>query len=350
MGRIFVSMLQIGAFLALLAATKPSAVADFQTIKDCNSYRDNDGCKLWNLYSIPFIFDHVSTKFKHWIDGKSALNCLHGKKLLFLGDSTMKETVVDIGGLLLNISTNSSIFQDYFGYVVPQSPEAFLFANDTKGMNREFSTDPNIHSIAISFVRNYRNMTISSKSLNATIRFRFTGHHVLHGNGLGLKTFFMKQFDEEFNCLLGLNPGCPRPDVIVLNSGLHDIAGDMKVGEFKWRLRGLLGRIHSQFKKFHKMRAKIIWKSLFLDPSSRVYNQVRLFDQAAFLITQEMDTIYVNITKMISYLPMFSSNRRIYTDGVHFKRQTKFGVCGALSTLVSQQLLKTICTSLKDIK
>ena len=41
-------------------------------------------------------------------------------------------------------------------------------------------------------------------------------------NDYGVKTLLDESIHDELHCILGLLPGCPVPDVLILNSGLHD--------------------------------------------------------------------------------------------------------------------------------
>ena len=84
-------------------------------------------------------------------------------------------------------------------------------------------TDDTPGAMQVQFYGNHRNMTVTAPMLGINIKHRFTGHVDLNGNNMGLDTFFHKDFQQEFNCMVDPQPGmgCPngRPDMIVVNSG-----------------------------------------------------------------------------------------------------------------------------------
>lgn len=78
-------------------------------------------------------------------------------------------------------------------------------------------------TMQVQFYGNHRNMTVTAPMLGINITHRFTGHVDLNDSNMGLDTFFHKDFQQEFNCMVDPQPGmgCPnrRPDMIVVNSG-----------------------------------------------------------------------------------------------------------------------------------
>lgn len=96
----------------------------------------------------------------------------------------------------------------------------------------------------------HRNMTITVPALDFCLRFRFTGHHELDMNNGGISTFFEPAFQDELSELLHNPCGDRRPDVLVINSGLHDFSHWEHVrprGDYEShmkRLGRLLGRVN----------------------------------------------------------------------------------------------------------
>ena len=139
---------------------------------------------------------------------------------------------------------------------------------------------------------------------------------------------------------------CPRPDVIVINTGLHDHSGHHNISEFKWRLKAVLGRLQTVYRKSHGHHANIIWKSMFLYHQNPIVNELRPYNDVALALTRSVNISFVNISDAISYVPQFSSNRKKYThDGLHFRQQPLYGVVGTVSTMITQQMLNAICRS-----
>jgi hypothetical protein len=68
----------------------------------------------------------------------------------------------------------------------------------------------------------HRNMSAVFPAHKISLVHRFTGHPQLDHNHFGISTFESREFADELSCLLGETRGCMRPDVVVVNSGLHD--------------------------------------------------------------------------------------------------------------------------------
>ena len=254
-------------------------------LMNCESYCDNTGCKIWDLHSIPHIWNHVSTKFTSWVDGKEAVRCLSNLTVVFFGDSTMRETVVDIGGLLLGVRADSRQYREYSSFIAPRpaSNKSTHFR-----IERKFQFGGANSDVIVSLINNYLNISINAASRGIWLRYRYTGHHKLEGNSLGIKTFFEKSFSEELACMIGADASsktvCPRPDVIVINTGLHDHSGHHNISEFKWRLKAVLGRLQTVYRKSHGHHATIILKSMFLYHQNPIVNELRLCHSRGSLI------------------------------------------------------------------
>jgi hypothetical protein len=98
--------------------------------------------------------------------------------------------------------------------------------------------------------RSRRNMTLISDISGTYIRHRFMGHVDLQGNYLGMQTFTDAAFvQNELYCLLGLVGNdlvCPLPDIIILNSGHHDVKDSLEV--FDKNLRKFLEMMRTEYR------------------------------------------------------------------------------------------------------
>ena len=92
-------------------------------------------------------------------------------------------------------------------------------------------------------------MTVISESSETYIRHRFTGHYDINSNYYGMRTFNEPSFvRDELLCLLGLvgaDVDCPVPDIIILNSGHHDVHETLET--FESNLRTFLNFLRQEF-------------------------------------------------------------------------------------------------------
>ena len=122
------------------------------------------------------------------------------------------------------------------------------------------------HAGQVDFFGNHRNMTITAPSLDTVIHHRFTGHFELSGNFLGIRTFTSPEFQRELACLLheAGAPGCGarRPDVLVVNSGMHDT--ETAVPLFAAAMRELAQRL----RELQDSGVRVLWKGNNLLPKT----------------------------------------------------------------------------------
>ena len=218
--------------------------------------------------------------YRFW-DSESTRKCLANKQLLFLGDSTMEETIDDLNILLSGIgSQNVSTFGSY------------LFESSLAShIHPPYKRIDLPRNITVEYFGGRRNMTVTSNVLGLRVRYRFTGHHHLFRNYEGILTFFHPDFSAEFDCLLGGN-GCMQPSIIVINSGLHDSRGHNNASLFALYLNKLLAKFQEQ-----PSTKRIIWKSnLISEEIVRIHHNLPLFNDLARNITQQRKLQYVNST------------------------------------------------------
>ena len=109
------------------------------------------------------------------------------------------------------------------------------------------------------------------------IAYRFIGNPVLTRNDYGVKTLLDESIHDELHCILGLLPGCPVPDVLILNSGLHDRNLDQR--EFVSVLSQAVNMIKKGYgtEGFEK-NVRVLWKGLFIGKWDTIRDKKILLD------------------------------------------------------------------------
>ena len=271
------------------------------------------------------------------------------KNLLFLGDSSMVETIDDIVILLSGIGRNASLFE-------LESSQTTHVSHSQLPPYKRINLPNNI---TVEYFGGRRNITISSNVLGLNIRFRFIGHHKLFQNYQGISTLFHPDFAAEFDCLLGGN-GCLRPSVIVLNSGLHDARGHNNATTFSLYVDQLFAKLKTL------PATRVIWKSNILtEENVKKNHNLPVFDEIARNMAQKRNVAYVNSTLAYEIVAdsaphllrkSSSSNRTTSTSTSTSNTQTKdkshrekrhrksYGSHSlAMSSLATQLLLRQIC-------
>jgi hypothetical protein len=272
------------------------------------------------------------------------------KNLLFLGDSSMVETIDDIVILLSGIGRNASLLEPY---LLESSQTTHVPHPPYKRIDLQ-------NNITVEYFGGRRNITISSNVLGLNIRFRFIGHHKLFQNYQGITTLFHPEFTAEFDCLLG-GSGCLRPSVIVINSGLHDIRGHNNATTFALYVDKLFAKLKTL------PATRVIWKSNILtEEIVKKNNNLPVFDEIAKNIALKRNVAYVNSTLAYEIVAdsaphllrksSSSSNRTTSTSGTkdksshnrekrsHHHRKSSHGTHSlAMSSLATQLLLRQIC-------
>ncbi|MEW5317895.1 MAG: hypothetical protein WDW38_009157 [Sanguina aurantia] len=159
-----------------------------------------------NLCAGP-LFDHERTA-----------TCLEGQSFLFLGDSTIQETVQDIAALLANIGREHDTFfkfiTDMKSYLKKKGPKAYKLP---QGVYLQ------MHGARVTG----RDFTVRHDALKTSLRFRFMGHPDPRYNNDGIVTFLHPSILSEFMCQFATEPPtelrCRPLDALVLNSGQHDV-------------------------------------------------------------------------------------------------------------------------------
>jgi hypothetical protein len=242
-----------------------------------------------------------------FIDGDGIRRCFSNKNILLLGDSTMGETVDDLVILLTKIGSNATLFEDY------------LKPSNTSSNNHvRILQIPNDIQLSVEHFIGRRNVSIHSSILNMTIRYRFTGHHIVSKNFGGLATFFHPEFQGELDCLLGRNRHrsrdiihgsqqgtglwCSKKDIILFNSGIHDADQRGKQGGNTALYEEQLDRLFREWKS-ELNDTRIVWKSNFMSPYLlKGFPSLPVMDSIAVRLTRKYGIPYVNTTLVYEFI------------------------------------------------
>ena len=297
-------------------------------------------CKFIDIDTIPYLVNHISLSFLedhgNLYDQLKTQQCLSNHKILMLGDSQMEELMFDLVILLGGIGKSYDNLLNFIQTVL--SEKNFLEDHtifDNFGSNNDLMIDE---------YWGRRNVTIVSAENEIRIRHRFTGHVTLMGNNMGMDTFFDPRFQDELSCLLGFPKGdfkedCERPDVIIVNSGLHDpYEKSRDLLDFKRKVANLVELFETKYSEGKAVR--IIWKG-------NLEWHLEHFNKAAKEIVEDAGFEFLNITYLNSYIPNYESNFGDYSpDGKHFGsigRMHRAKSLGTLSMLITQSLLQLYC-------
>lgn len=233
---------------------------------------------------ISYIQQHYPT-FQFY-DTKKTRQCLSGKKLLFLGDSTMSETVDDLVILLsgMNIDRSKSHPHDTLEtYVANVSKASYGPLVNGKYHQSTYLRLSLAGNVTVEFLSSgRRTINVSCSSIDFDSKMRFIGHDNLRKNYLGIATLENESFKKELKCLLGENTStlsyynppnhwsCSPRTHLILNSGLHDVHDWKKLSmnqqngtDFGTSLRRFLRHLSVNYPSLN-----VIWKSVMLMPST----------------------------------------------------------------------------------
>lgn len=230
-------------------------IAGLRSSSSCEESKRSSSVRTNITYCIDEIHEHLSPA--------RVRECLSGRRLLLLGDSTMEESMHDLILMLSGKILQKDAIEGYMrsatriGWQPGASTSSWFMnvseSNDVSdGIRNEEEMQP--FNMKVAFEPHQRRMKADLPELNIHLSNRFTGHHILNDNLEGVRAFSHADFQSELRCLLGENDECPKPDLIIVNSGIHDqniLTGDylQGVGELAKRLKSL--------------GATVIWKGTY---------------------------------------------------------------------------------------
>lgn len=221
-------------------------------------------------------------------------------------------------------------------------------ANIYKGTHWNFES-PEFGKTEVMFLPSHRKMKLLVPRNEINIEYRFTGHHNISLNSEGITTFMHPEFQSELACLLGETNDrqCQKPDIIIVNSGLHDGDSAVKSKNFTQHVVQLAERLR-------QLNARTIWKGTF--PRNPSYDPVLSpLDSPARLVFDMFGMRFFNSSNVIlqvkaqaplgtifgdTYLPRHS---HVGTIGFHNSRVRGEKTNVDMSILITYALLSAIC-------
>ena len=313
-------------------------------------------CRGIDYDTIPYISDHVHENILEYVgkfyDTRKTRACLAGKRLLLLGDSVMEEVNFDLAILLSGVAKS----KDKLSYFVRDATSQDIHADHSQ--YKILSSD---YDVTMHYSHGRRNTTIIDNDIKTIIRHRFTGHASLRANNMGIDTFFHEAFQQELHCLLGFtdHPDCPKPDIIILNSGLHDHkAEEQKDQDWQKDLNKFLTNLREHYKKLKKGNVRIVWKGNLVTGQGGTAPHLQYLNDKAQETLDQFGIPFVNITKILTYVPRHNKKLDgldggidMYTpDGIHYGTigRSKDSDCvGTVSMLITQTILNDLCETKK---
>ena len=305
--------------------------AELQSTLDCRAHAGRGCCTTHAQESTPSLYGLGRRanlcELPSVLGVAHARSCLRDRTVLLLGDSTMTETAHDIAVLLAQLGHDEA--EQYLRNATRSSQPSALDLGDAG---------------TASFYPNHRNMTIHIAASNTTLIHRFTGHHNISLNTGGTATFSAPEFQEELSCLLGEAVGCRTPDIILVNSGLHD----HNPSQFRMHCARIAARLRARNRPF------IFWRGCNFSPSWRANNtetSLVTYDNIAQSEFVGRGLGFINVSNvMVQLLCQWGGDITQFTpDGVHFGAIAFYhdeGHDPGISAYSSQAVLAAICAAM----
>lgn len=270
--------------------------------------------------------------------------CLKNKKVVLLGDSTMTETTHDLSILLSGVTNVSDI-------------HAYM-----RAATRSHSTSLG-DSTQILLQPNHRKMTTYESSHNITLQHRFTGHHDITLDFGGIDTFFNSSFSDELRCLLGdIGDGggggggggvggvggrkkCTKPDILIINSGLHDRISSQQYHEKMSQLAKLIRKTQIP---------RVLYKgSIYIPPHFHTPKDIKgssleAYDVSAKYQFELYGMTYMNTSKLMQdiFCQLDANVNKYSPDCLHYGAIAYYhdeNLNYAMMTYITQAILNHIC-------
>ncbi len=291
-----------------------------------------------------------------WYDTHQVLDCFHDQLITILGDSTSTETALDLllllsgvnskgdkaGDILLANATDTRtlVSYRYDGFFRQNTSYPTVVAEFTGGERRK----ENNRSVVLP--AGIRNFTTFVPSLGITVRHRFTGAANIPENYGGIDSIMHSpEFADEFNCLYGKNSsGCRRPDVLVVQSSFHEVED---VDRFAQNIDEYMIMLTS----VRDAGCRVFWKGTWnatspheSDPDRKRDNAAitelnRLAEQAA----KKHGIPFINLMDVFTFSSKFLDFEGTLINLPHLGAIAGNPFDGALSTLMTQEVLRHVC-------
>ena len=144
---------------------------------------------------------------------------------------------------------------------------------------------------------------------------------------------------------------CPKPDIIIMNSGLHDDKKDPHY--FVEHLQYLFEEWKKKFHDLDEGPVKLVWKSLLEgsgDDDLYPPGMLKEWNELTYDVTKHFNVPFVNISNAFKYVPRYAKDEELYTpDNLHFgaigrSEPEDKHLVGSVSTVITQMLLHEICS------
>ena len=301
-------------------------------------------CRERRLVDIPHAVGAlpVSLAVKmHLFDTPAVRAGLSNKCVVLLGDSTMQETAHDLVILLSGIASHSDTLHSYVQQATRQGgqtqvcvpfepvPELLFRPQDT-----ELDCD---QGVSVNFFGDHRNMTIAASSLKFYMRMRFTGHPELPKNMAGIQTFFAERFQEELRGLLDSACDGSPPDIVVINSGQHDVESSQEAYE------EAMVQLATRLQQLQDRGTRIVWKGNY----GGIMDSHAWLDALAQQKLADHNIPFVDSQSVLDHLRVYHDMSCYTTDGIHFGAISLFRNVAnrmLISSMVTQELLNAMLT------
>jgi hypothetical protein len=331
-------------------------------------------CKTFegiDFRTIPYTVDRVLSTFtsiSNLFDDTKMRQCLKDRYVVFLGDSTVSERILDMTMTMGGISKNETALNQFIS-----SPEIGVdwIHHPHHDFNDKSLNDSSYHhfnDVTLAYhAWNHRNMTITLASERMKIRYRFNGHYLIHSRFLGISAMTHPSIEQELAYMFGYDelaanmnlnnqqrPTYNRvPNAIVIHSGYHDYWNkEHKVEIFR---KTLLTIVINSLVRYHRANLAVIppiyWQGTPLHYSKYTsVETLRQIDEAAFALSQLLpNLVYINTTRVYDYIPDLEANLDLYTnDFIHFGAVNRHhfpSKLGTISVLMTNYVLTYICAT-----
>jgi hypothetical protein len=355
-------------WLALLSYLLYSLVDDVYTLEEdgkdeckfispaCDKFRDLD------LETIPYTSGIVSSSFtsiSNLFDQSKLKQCLKDRYLVFLGDSTVSERILDMAVTLGGVSKNETALDKFVGGEEVGVAWVNGQHHDPKDTSINSSSYYYYNDVVLAYhAWNHRNMTLTLANDRMKIRYRFTGHYLVHNKFLGIGAIAHPSIQGELGYLLGYDQLVAStktynrvPNAIIIHSGYHDLwYKDFYIDRLIKTLQTLVMDSLANYVAANLVVIPpIYWQSTPLHTSKYTsVDKLRAIEEEVFKLSEVLpNLVYINTTRVYEYIPDLSVDEEKYTnDFIHFGAVNRHHFrkkLGTISVLMTNYVLTYVC-------
>jgi hypothetical protein len=329
--------------------------------------RDCSGASHIDFDSVPYMEGIVLSSvldIMNIFDTNTIRHCLKDRYVVFLGDSTISERVVDMAATLGDLYKDKARFKTLI--MGDEEGNKWVHNRHPTPRNGNDTSYYYFNDVALAFNHwNHRNISVTLASERMRLQYRYIGHSSVYGNYIGISTLELIQ--NELENMLGYkiiraspmgNNNCSVrydgvPGSIVIQSGYHDSLNPTHTLEkFK---RTIVRFAVISLALNHRAGLAIptiFWQAAPLHESKREGISVdKLLDmeEVAWRLSQVLPNfVYINSTRVYEFVPTLLPNYTRFTkDFVHFGAVSQHedpSRLGTISLLLSNYILTHICS------